>query len=74
MKEGIRPSVINQMIDDAMVCAKCGTKGFLKCDCFEQCSCGWITDAGKPCDNPETTRCSTKVKYGTYNRKTKRYE
>jgi len=28
----------------------------------------------KPCNNPNTSRCSTKVKYGKYNRKTKRYE
>jgi hypothetical protein len=33
------------------------------CACYVQCSCGWIADRGKPCNNPETTRCSTKLKY-----------
>lgn len=44
------------------------------CDCWETCSC-WITNLrGEFCRNPETTRCSSKLKYGKYNRKTKRYE
>jgi len=49
------------------------TKKFLD-DNFERCSCGWFATKGQPCDNPEMSRCSTKVKYGKYNRKTKRYE
>lgn len=49
------------------------TKKFLD-DNFERCSCGWFAAKGQPCDNPEMSRCSTKVKYGKYNRKTKRYE
>jgi hypothetical protein len=35
----------------------------MKCDCYERCSCGYTTDKGQPCRNPETTRCSTKLKY-----------
>jgi hypothetical protein len=54
-----------------MKCAICGEES---CGCWEKCSCGWSTLAGEPCRNPATTRCSTKVKYGRYNRKTKRYE
>lgn len=42
---------------------KCGTKGMWNCDCHVLCSCGWIADKGKPCANPETVRCSTKLKY-----------
>lgn len=54
-------------------CVKCGaSKG--ECDCWESCSCGWTAEKGKPCRNPETKRCSTKLKYGKYNRSTKRYE
>ena len=49
------------------------TKKFLD-DNFERCSCGWFAAKGQPCDNPEMSRCSTKIKYGKYNRKTKRYE
>ena len=49
------------------------TKKFLD-DNFERCSCGWFAAKGEPCDNPEMSRCSTKIKYGKYNRKTKRYE
>lgn len=30
----------------------------------ERCSCGWYTDRGQPCGNPESTRCTTKIKYG----------
>ena len=67
-------SPIEQMIDASVSCSKCGTKGFMKCDCYEKCSCGWIADKRKPCRNPETQRCSSKVNYGTYNPKTKRYE
>lgn len=65
---------IEAMIDASESCSKCGTKGMFKCDCYEKCSCGWIAESGKPCRNPETARCSTKVKYGKYNRKTKRHE
>ena len=65
---------INRMVDMAVTCSRCGTKGIGNCDCFERCSCGWFADKGKPCGNTETARCSTKVKYGKYNRRTKRYE
>lgn len=59
-----------------MRCVKCGTEGvgFNFCGCWEKCSCGWTADAGQQCRNPDTIRCSTKVKYGKWNRKTKRYE
>ena len=54
---------IDSMIDASVWCATCGTKGMFNCDCHVQCSCGWIASKGKPCRNPETTRCSTKLKY-----------
>ncbi len=56
-----------------MRCTKCAAP-MGDCDCWEQCSCGWTAEKGMPCRNPRTARCSTKVKYGKYNRKTKRYE
>ena len=56
-------SPINQMIDAAMACMKCGTKGIGNCPCNVQCSCGWWAERGKPCGNPATARCSTKVRY-----------
>lgn len=34
----------------------------------------WSARKGEPCRNPVTKRCSTKVKYGKYNRSAKRYE
>ncbi len=55
---------IEAMINAAVTCNKCGTKGFGNCDCYEQCTCGWIAERGTPCRNPATKRCSTKVKYG----------
>ena len=67
-------SPIETMINASVRCLRCGTLGFMKCDCHEKCSCGWIAERGKPCRNPETRACSTKVRYGKYNRKTKRYE
>jgi hypothetical protein len=49
------------------------TQKFLN-DNFERCSCGIFAAKGQPCSNPDTKRCSTKVIYGKYNRRTKRYE
>jgi hypothetical protein len=68
------PTPLESMIDSAnLVCTKCGAKAGL-CDCWENCSCGYAAEKGKPCSNPRTAKCSTKVKYGQYNRRTKRYE
>lgn len=58
-----RRKPIEILIDAAMTCCKCGAK-MGRCDCYEKCSCGWWADKGKPCNNPETTLCSTKIKYG----------
>ena len=45
-------------------CTTCGAvQG--QCDCTETCSCGWRTPRGTACQNPATTRCSTKLHYGT---------
>lgn len=65
---------IEQMINASVSCGKCGTKGFMVCDCYAKCSCGYLHEKGKPCANPETRRCSSKVQFGKYNRRTKRYE
>lgn len=65
---------IDRMIDESVTCSKCGAKGFMNCDCWEKCSCDYIAERGKPCTNPETARCTTKVMYGRYSRKTRRYE
>jgi hypothetical protein len=53
-------------------CLACGSSA--GCDCWEKCSCGWTAEKGQMCRNPDTIRCSTKLKYGTWNRKTRRYE
>ena len=45
-----------------LVCNMCGSKAGT-CDCWEQCSCGWTAERGKPCRNPKTTQCSTKIKH-----------
>ena len=55
-------------------CTICGSPRSVGCDCWEKCSCGWFARKGEPCNNSVTTRCSTKLKYGKYNRRTKRYE
>ena len=35
------------------------------CQCWEDCSCGWSVPRYTACRNPDTTDCSTKLKYGT---------
>jgi hypothetical protein len=61
------------IIDSAdLRCTKCGAARGM-CDCWERCSCGWYAERGNPCRNSETDRCSTKMKYGRYDRKSKRY-
>jgi len=61
MNDGQSP--IERMIDSVMKCSLCeapmGT-----CDCWTHCSCGWWAKTGYACRNPETTRCSTKMKCG----------
>jgi hypothetical protein len=49
---------INAMIDAVMRCCKCGAS---KCDCYKMCSCGWYAEKGKPCGNPESDYCSSKL-------------
>ena len=67
-------TALERMIDKANLrCTKCDAKAGT-CNCWEPCSCGWTAERGKPCHNPNTARCSTKVKHGKYNRRTKRYE
>lgn len=64
---------IERLIDAGMKCLLCGA-AMGRCDCWEKCSCGYSARKGEPCRNPETRRCSTKVKYGKYNRSSKRWE
>lgn len=61
------------MIFAAVKCVKCGEKLDV-CDCREKCSCNWMAERGTICNNPETIRCSLKLKYGKWNRRTRRYE
>lgn len=69
------PSPIEIMINASdLKCTVCGASRSKGCDCWTKCSCGWSARKGKPCRNPETRRCSTKVMFGKYNRSTKRYE
>jgi hypothetical protein len=73
LERRVRPSTVSLLLmNGGFTCLKCGSD--LPCDCWEKCSCGWTTEVGQPCRNADTSRCSTKVKYGKYNRKTKRYE
>lgn len=69
--EATKNPPIDTMIDDCgLRCTKCLQS---KCNCWEQCSCGWSAERGTVCTNPNTRACSLKVKYGKYNRKTKAY-
>ena len=54
---------LDRMINSVVTCLKCGAK-MGQCDCQSRCSCGWWHDKGKPCRNPETLRCSSKMLYG----------
>ena len=56
---------IDALIDATpMRCALCKQSAG-SCQCWEDCSCGYHTRRGVPCRNPETTDCSTKLKYGS---------
>ncbi len=67
-------SPLEIMIDaTTLSCTVCGAKRG-GCDCWERCSCGWYARRGMLCKNPETQRCSLKLKYGKWNRRTLRYE
>jgi hypothetical protein len=50
-------------IEVNMKCTICGTEESVGCDCWEKCSCGWSNRKGRPCNNPNTTKCSSKLKY-----------
>ena len=67
-------SGLSRAIDAVMSCLKCGALGVDTCACWEKCSCGWRNSPGEFCRNPETQRCSSKMKYGVYNRRTKQRE
>ena len=54
---------IGRMIDASVHCAKCGAKGMGNCDCQQRCACGWWAEEGKPCRNPKTILCSSKLSY-----------
>ena len=55
---------IERLIDAApMRCTLCQQPAGT-CQCWEACSCGYSTRRSTPCRNPETTNCSTKLKYG----------
>jgi hypothetical protein len=65
---------IVRMIDTAdLRCTLCNAKAGT-CNCWGQCTCGWSHRKGKCCGNPKTARCSSKVAFGKYNRRTNRYE
>lgn len=58
------PSLINTLIaNSGLRCTKCGASQESGCDCWEQCSCGWVAEKGQPCRNPKTVRCSTKARF-----------
>lgn len=46
-----------------MRCVLCDTLSSAGCTCWEKCSCGWSAQRGFQCNNPATTKCSTKLKY-----------
>jgi len=51
---------IEKMIDNSVKCVKCGTKGYLKCDCWSECktsNCTWLVEKGKKCKG-----CNKKLK------------
>lgn len=58
-------AALDRLIESSVKCSICGTPGVGTCDCWERCSCGWYALKGNLCRNPATTKCSTKVKYGS---------
>ena len=62
VRHGARTRELNMLPDSIFKCGLCGA-AMGKCNCWEKCSCGWTARRGQPCNNPNTTKCSTKVKY-----------
>ncbi len=58
---------LDKAILNTVRCVKCGA-AYGKCDCWEKCSCGYFAEKGQPCNNPKTTKCSTKLKYASNRR------
>ena len=56
---------IGALIDATPMCCTLCKEPAGTCQCWEACSCGYHTVRGTPCHNPGTTRCSTKLRYGT---------
>jgi len=54
---------VDSLIDSSVRCGRCGMPGVGTCYCWTRCSCGWWAEKGRPCRNPGTTRCSTKLRY-----------
>lgn len=72
-------SILDLLNGASMRCARCKAElpsgGDIEaCGCWEKCSCGWTAEAGKQCTNPNTIRCTTKLKYGKWNPSTRRYD
>ena len=74
------PSPLEALIDAACTCQTCGLPPPLRvgdnvgrCRCWECCSCGWFIKPGGYCRNPETRRCTGKLR-GIYNRSTREYD
>jgi hypothetical protein len=54
---------IDRMIDTSgLRCTVCNLPAGT-CDCWAECSCGWSHLKGRPCNNPMTTRCSSKLRF-----------
>lgn len=43
---------IEKLIEKAVKCTICGTKGYMICDCWVKCKCGWLYEKGTKCKNP----------------------
>lgn len=53
---------IEIMLDKSVSCLKCGTKGYMNCDCYIECYCGWLYDRVGSCSNPKHNNKVRKLK------------
>lgn len=44
---------LDRLIDAAVKCVKCGTRGVGNCSCYVRCACGWFVERGARCRNPK---------------------
>lgn len=44
---------IDIFIQSTVKCTRCNKQGYMNCDCWEKCACGWTKAKGEQCKNKD---------------------